>query len=192
MSAIPAFEIGVWNAWIFMAWLLIQTLLMRLISKEAYQKASTPPDMKLNRPGRIANYVSTPLWLLSTAYSIFLPFNLGTVWFYAGLVIFILSLVINVIVTINFTNTPNDEPTTRGAYRYSRHPGYASLILIYFSVSIATASWIFLSVTIIWAFLLGISVKDEERYCLEKYGDSYREYMDRTPRWIGIPKPAKE
>lgn len=28
----------------------------------------------------------------------------------------------------------------------------------------------------------------EERYCLYMYGDDYRKYMKRTPRWIGIPK----
>jgi len=28
----------------------------------------------------------------------------------------------------------------------------------------------------------------EERFYLKKYGDAYREYMNRTPRWIGIPK----
>jgi len=28
----------------------------------------------------------------------------------------------------------------------------------------------------------------EEQSCLEKYGDAYHEYMDRTPRYIGIPK----
>jgi len=133
MTLIPAFEIGVWNAWIFMVWLLIQTLAIRLVSKEVYQRGGYPPDMKLSYASRIANYISNPLWLLSTAYSIFLPFNLGTVWFYAGLVIFVAGLVINIIVTINFARTPMNEPITRGAYRYSRHPGYASLLLIYFS-----------------------------------------------------------
>ena len=188
MSLVPAFEIGVWNAWIFTIWLLIQTLAIRLVSKEVYQRAGYPPDFKPSYANRIAGYISNPLWLLSTAYSIFLPFKLGTVWFYAGLVIFVAGLVINIIVTINFATTPMDEPITRGAYRYSRHPGYASLLLIYFSVSIASASWIFLLVTIMWAVLLSISVKDEERYCLERYGLAYREYMNRTPRWIGLPK----
>jgi protein-S-isoprenylcysteine O-methyltransferase Ste14 len=32
----------------------------------------------------------------------------------------------------------------------------------------------------------------EERWCLEKYGDAYREYMNRTPRWIGLPKSEKK
>jgi len=188
MSLIPAFHIGVWNAWIFTIWLLIQTLTIRLVNKEVYQRAGNPPDFKPSSVYRIADYISMPLWLLSTAYSIFLPFKLGTVWFYAGLAIFVAGLVVNIIATINFAITPMNEPITRGAYRYSRHPLYAALFLIYFSVSIASASWIFLLVTIIWAFLLSISAKDEERYCLERYGLAYREYMNRTPRWIGIPK----
>jgi protein-S-isoprenylcysteine O-methyltransferase Ste14 len=28
----------------------------------------------------------------------------------------------------------------------------------------------------------------QERSCLETYRDAYREYMDITPRWLGIPK----
>jgi protein-S-isoprenylcysteine O-methyltransferase Ste14 len=188
MSLIPSFEIGLWNAWIFTVWLLIQTLVMRLISKEVYKRAGYPPDFKPSYANRIAGYISNPLWLLSTAYSIFLPFKLGTAWFYAGLVIFFIGLVTITIVTINFAITPMDKPITRGAYRYSRHPGYASLLLIYFSASIASASWIFLLITIMWVILLSISVRDEERYCLERYGRAYREYMNRTPRWIGIPR----
>jgi protein-S-isoprenylcysteine O-methyltransferase Ste14 len=28
----------------------------------------------------------------------------------------------------------------------------------------------------------------EERGCLETYGVEYQDFMNRTPRWIGIPK----
>ena len=34
-------------------------------------------------------------------------------------------------------------------------------------------------------------IKIEEAQCLGHYGAAYREYMDRTPRWIGIPKSDK-
>ena len=27
----------------------------------------------------------------------------------------------------------------------------------------------------------------EERGCLERFSDVYRDYMNRTPRWIGLP-----
>jgi len=191
MSLIPAFEIGVWNAWIFMVWLLIQTLAVRLVSKEVYQRGGNPPDMKPSQAYKILSFLSVPLWLLPTAYSIFLPLKLGTIWFAIGLIIFLLGLVLNVIATINFATAPMNEPVTGGAYRYSRHPLYAAHVLIYFSVSIASASWVFLLATIMLAVLVGLSVKDEEHYCLERYGLAYREYMDRTPRWLGIPKAVK-
>jgi len=191
VSLVPAFQIGIWNAWIFTIWLLIQNLVIRLANKEVYQRAGDPPDMKLSQAYKIASLLSMPLWLLSTAYSIFLPLKLGTIWFTIGLIIFLLGLVIIIIATINFATTPINEPVTRGVYRYSRHPGYIALILIYFGVSMASASWIFLLVTVMWAVLVVISVKDEECCCLEGYGTAYREYMDRTPRWLGIPKRLK-
>ena len=188
MSLIPAFEIGVWNAWIFMIWLLIQTLAVRLVNKEVYQKAGQPPDMKPSQTYKIISYISMPLWLLATAYSIFLPFKLGTIWFAIGLTIFLLGLIVNTVGTINFIMTPMNQPVTRGAYRYSRHPIYVSLFVIYLSVSIASVSWVFLLFTVLVAVEVSLSVIDEERYCLGKYGDAYRKYMRRTPRWIGIPK----
>ena len=188
MSLIPAFEIGVWNAWIFTIWLLIQDLVIRLANKEVYQRASHPSDVEPSFGHRIAGYISMPLWLSSTAYSIFLPFKLGTTWFYIGLIIFVVGLVMTVVATINFATTPMDEPIAKGVYRYSRHPMYVAIFLIYISVGIASVSWVFLLVSVVWLVLIRFAAVDEERYCLEKYGLAYREYMNRTPRWIGIPK----
>ena len=188
MSLVPAFEIGVLNAWIFMIWLVIQNFGIRLLGKELYQRAGEPPDMKPSYAHKIAGYISMPLWLLATAYSIFLPLQLGTIWFYIGLAFFLLGLIINIFATVNFATTPMNEPVTKGIYRYSRHPIYVAILLIYLSVGIASASWIFLFVVIIWAVLVNLSATDEEHYCLEKYGEAYRDYMNRTPRWIGIPK----
>jgi protein-S-isoprenylcysteine O-methyltransferase Ste14 len=190
MSLVPAFEIGVWNAWIFMVWLLIQNLVV-MLDKKLYQRFGGGSDTKPSQTCKRYTFLSTLLWVLSTVYSIFLPLELGTAWFAAGLVIFLLGLGATVIATIDFATTPINEPVTKGTYRYSRHPMYAALILIYLGTGIASVSWIFLLVTIIWVILLGISAKDEEGYCVERYGTAYREYMNRTPRWLGIPKVAK-
>lgn len=190
MSLVPSFEIGIWNAWIFMVWLLIQNLLV-MANKNLYRTSGGASDTKPSQAQKVVNILSTLLWLLSTAYSIFLPLKLGTAWFPAGLVIFLLGLVTTVSATIDFATAPINEPVTKGVYRYFRHPSYAGLVLIYLGVGIASASWIFLLVTIIWAILVGISAKDEERDCVERYGLAYREYMNRTPRWFGIPKATK-
>ena len=49
-------------------------------------------------------------------------------------------------------------------------------------------SWVFLLLSVVIMVLMGSQVVAEERGCLEIHGDEYQEYMNRTPRWIGIPK----
>jgi protein-S-isoprenylcysteine O-methyltransferase Ste14 len=93
-----------------------------------------------------------------------------------------------VMVSINFAATPVDKPVTRGVYRISRHPVYLSGFLLYAGIGIAGASWVMLLLAVAWIVLWCIVVPAEERFLLEKYGDAYREYMNKTPRWIGIPK----
>ena len=56
------------------------------------------------------------------------------------------------------------------------------------SISIMSLSWIFLILTTICGIHLIIVAPVEEKYCLEKYGKAYKDYIERTPRWIGIPK----
>ena len=83
MSAIPAFEIGVWNVWIPMLCSLIPTFLMPAIFKEREREESFTTEFNQNQKAtRITLHI---IYLLLDIYSIFLPFKLDTVWFYAGL-----------------------------------------------------------------------------------------------------------
>ncbi len=90
----------------------------------------------------------------------------------------------------NLSNSsiPPDKPVTKGPYRYSSHPHYLTQFLVFIGIGIACASWVFLLCAVVMIVLVSIVAIPEERYCLEKYGGAYREYMNRTPRWIGIPK----
>jgi protein-S-isoprenylcysteine O-methyltransferase Ste14 len=188
MSLVPAFKIGVWNAWIFMIWPWVAMLVVRLVGVDVYRRASGQPEMKTSHQYRVVSYVSMIIDTMAVAYSIFLPLKLGTIWFYAGLTIYLIGLVVLTAATVNFATTPMDVPITRGIYHYSRHPLYLASLLIYLSVGIASASWVFLLFFVVQSVFIRIAAVGEERYCLEKYGEAYREYIDKTPRWLGLPK----
>jgi protein-S-isoprenylcysteine O-methyltransferase Ste14 len=189
MSLVPAFKIGVWNAWIFMICPWVDMLAVRLVGSDVYRRASgLPSEMKTSHRYRVVSYVSMAVDTMAVAYSIFLPLKLGTIWFYAGLVIFLIGLVMLTAATVNFATTPMDVPVTRGIYQYSRHPLYLASLLIYLSVGIGSASWVFLLFFVVQSVFIRIAAVGEERYCLEKYGESYREYIVETPRWLGLPK----
>jgi len=92
---------------------------------------------------------------------------------------------------VNFTTTPADEPVIKGLYRYSRHPQYLTQSSMFIDIGTASASWVFLFFQIITMILINILVIPEEHFCLDKYGDAYREYLNRTPRWVGIPRSGR-
>jgi protein-S-isoprenylcysteine O-methyltransferase Ste14 len=192
MSLIPEFELGLWNAWIFvLLGLLIGFVSWVFIGKEAMKKFRTVPNVPKTRAEKISDKIYLPLSLASMVYSVFLPIKLGTLWFYVGLAIWVLSLVIGFISFVSFGTTLLDGLVTKGTYRISRNPVCLSGFLADVGIGIACASWVFLLYAVVDITLMHISMGAEERFLLEKYGAAYREYMNRTPRWIGIPKSSK-
>jgi protein-S-isoprenylcysteine O-methyltransferase Ste14 len=190
LSLIPEFELGLWNAWIFMVpFLFITLLIMLFMMKKGAPGGPARVSCKSKTTLLVAS-LSKIIYFPAVIYSVFLPLKLGTVWFYVGLPITLVGLVGSIVVLVDWANTPAGQPVTRGIYRYSRHPMYVTGVFIFLGVSILSASWVFLLLTII--FGVGVTrpyfVKIEEAQCLGHYGAAYREYMNRTPRWIGIPK----
>ncbi len=188
MSLVPAFEIGIWNAWIFMSAFILQMLAVMLSGKGVWQRSGHPADVEKSKTEKRAGIIGNSIWALATLYSIFLPLKQGTLWFSIGFPIFFVGVMMLTIATAEFAITPAKRPITRGVYAFSRHPMYLSSFMIYIGTGIATASWLFLLLGLANIYWVRTEARVEERYCLEKYGDAYRKYMDRTPRWLGIPR----
>jgi protein-S-isoprenylcysteine O-methyltransferase Ste14 len=188
MSPVPAFEIGLWNAWILM---LADAVTMPLFLRIARGRGAPSPSATLaemSRSRKIVIYASKLIYIPALVYSIFLPLKLGTPWFYAGLPVAIAGLVMSKVVLRNWATAPPRKPVTRGLYRYSRHPMYVAGFIFFLGVSLATASWVFLVFTVVITAMSFYFAPLEEQMCLDEYGDSYRDYTKRTPRFLGIPK----
>ena len=189
MPLIPAFQTGIWNAWIFMLYeLLFVVILIRVgTARAGGADQKEPTDL----PGaKKLLFSSSKLILLPAGiYSIFLPLKLATLWFYIGLPVTVVGMITSTIVLVDWARTPSAKPITTGIYRYSRNPMYLTMFVFYLGVSIATGSWVFLLVSVFLIVGCVSFVGLEEEACLRQYGDAYRQYMDRTAKWIGIPKP---
>ena len=196
MSLIPRFELGLWNGWIFIIpYLLIfgffNILLKRLslIKKESPAFWASPP---LTRSEKMYAWLLRVIAAILLLYSVFLPLAIDTAWFYAGLAVYLLGFAFLILATLAFIATPVDRPNTTGIYSVSRHPVYIGTWSLLVSIGIASASWVY----ILLALLLLATMRNavmipEERQCCERFGDAYREYMNRTPRLIGIPRSMK-
>jgi protein-S-isoprenylcysteine O-methyltransferase Ste14 len=193
MSLIPTFEIGIWNAWTLIVLFYLSMFIPDLfLDKEARKKSKRmsqfPPFKKKEKILALSTHaIIMPVALV---YSIFLPLKLGTAWLYAGLAIYVTALVISITALFNIASAPADKPITSGVYKISRHPMYFSGFLMFVGVGITCASWVFLFFAVIWIVFWRMVVPVEERFLIDEYGDDYRDYLTRTPRWIGIPKSS--
>ena len=191
MSLVPAFKIGIWNAWILMVVLYSAAFVPLSMNSEIAEKrmAGEPKGSEQKKVSRIVHVITHVIIMPFTfLYSIFLPLQLGTWWFYAGLLIYILGLITVLMVSISFSSSPLDEPLSKGVYAISRHPQYLGFFFAFTGVGIACASWIFLLCALVWIISWHFGIVEEEHILSKKYGESYRRYMDRTPKWIGFSK----
>jgi len=145
-------------------------------------------DFQLTRTeNTIANatfYVMLPMWV----YTVFLPLQLDAIWLYSGLIIYLFGIVFTFVALLNFTTSPKNKVITKGLYSFSRNPMEIGMILTQIGVGITSSSWLYLLLVVVLMILLQANSSAEERFCLYRYGNDYQKYMNRTPRWIEIPK----
>ncbi len=79
------------------------------------------------------------------------------------------------------------EETTKlidtGVYRITRHPMYFGSALFTFAVLLIQQSVVSIILGVIAVILFFIASKEEDKKLIDKFGDSYKEYMKKVPMW---------
>jgi protein-S-isoprenylcysteine O-methyltransferase Ste14 len=83
---------------------------------------------------------------------------------------------------------PFEETTAlieTGPFSYTRNPLYSALTLTYVGVALLTRTRLPLRLlpAVLWLMNTGV-VEREERYLERKFGERYRAYKQRVPRWL--------
>ena len=133
------------------------------------------------------------IWLFGgLAISIFVPVNFG-VLFFIGFPIFVVGLVIGELALFSFAY--HKGLTTSRIHHYSRNPIYVGTTIMYLGLTLigwteSVWSIIFLIYFIITIPYFHWTVLLEEKFLIKKYGDTYKEYLKNTPRYLGIPRKS--
>ena len=191
MGLIPIFEIGVWNAWIFMIVFIFQMIVIIFVDKKIWKKSHVPIEAKKNKYEKQVGILANFICLIAMIYSIFLPLKLNSNLFYIGLLVFVIGLIILIRATYDFITTKPNKIIKTGVYKISRHPMYLATFFIVIGVSIASISWLFLVLGIIMIFFFQREALIEERFCQKIFGEEYKDYIQQTSRWMGLPKSGE-
>lgn len=87
------------------------------------------------------------------------------------------------------TSVVPGEPSTTlletGPYRFTRNPIYIGLVILYFGLAIVlTSAWMLVLLIPVLIILQRGVVEREEAYLKAKFGQAYRQYQARVPRWL--------
>lgn len=183
MELLPALQIGWLNGWVLLVVLYsIFGLLLLVFPKEVVRRLYERSGW--SREQRVITLVGKSIALVWFPLIIFTPLKIGSPVFVLGIVVFALGLVGFVVALLNFKTTPLDQPVTKGLYRTSRHPQQFMLLVAGVGISIAIGSWLALLMLLLGLVFTHRKILAEEASCLRQYGDSYRAYMERVPRYF--------
>ncbi len=80
---------------------------------------------------------------------------------------------------------PPEILLAEGLYRFVRNPMYVgALVALLAEAVLFRSAWILLYAGFLWLALHTFTVLFEEPQLEQRFGDSYRDYKARTPRWI--------
>ena len=104
----------------------------------------------------------------------------------AGNVVFVFGALCTLVSYANYFSSKPDETITKGLYRYSRNAIYVSALFMEIGTVILCRLWILGVVLVLHLVLRHYIILEEERYCEQTYGESYRKYKANTPRYFLI------
>lgn len=134
----------------------------------------------------VVAYLINPRWMRWSSLDLPAPLR----WSGAGLGTVSLVLALWIFRTIgkNITSTvetrEEHELVTDGPYRWVRHPLYTVGTSFFMSLGIVAANWFMGLASLVVLVMLLIRLPKEEEKLIERFGDEYRAYMERTGRLL--------
>lgn len=163
--------------------LLIRFPLLSLLDKQAIRRAAYFAPMQGKEV--IAYYI----YQISTGgilvYPFFLMVKADFSWiFYTGLVCYFLGFCLSAVTMVSFSFPDATGLNTNGIYKFSRNPMYVAYFVNFFGIAMLTQSLILLGIVCVFQISAHWIILAEERWCLEKFGDVYKRYMEKVRRYI--------
>jgi len=82
----------------------------------------------------------------------------------------------------DFASPSEDGINQNGLYRFSRNPMYLSYFLYFIGCVILTRSVILCGIVVLFQIASHWIILSEERWCMNTFGDAYRQYMKTVRR----------
>ncbi|MFC1558200.1 methyltransferase family protein [candidate division KSB1 bacterium] len=184
-------ELNLYNIWLpFVIGYSAIWISMVYANRKRGKPIEDPEIYKLHNPKKMAAAGLIPTAAIFIC-SIFIPIQPGNL-LWIGILIFTIGIIMSMAASFSFTGF-TEGVNISGVYRFSRNPMYMGGFLFFLGLNLM--GWTYSLINVIFVFLfvvwMGVThwcVLKEESFLEYKYGDTYREYQGRVPRYAGLMK----
>ncbi len=162
--------------------IFIRYILMRIISKEAIERAGFFPPTEGKEQFAFYIYQITTLILL--IYLFFSEIKFDTILNYVGLIVFVIGTISYIKSIIDFSKPQESGINKNGLYKYSRNPMYVAFFLYFLGCSLLINSLFYFIILLIFQISVHYLILSEERWCIKGFGEEYNKYMKNVRRYI--------
>lgn len=163
--------------------LLIRFGLLSLLNKGAVKRAAYFAPLSGNETAAYWVYQISNLAIF--IYICFLTVRIGFSWiFCAGLIFYVTGLILCAVSIMNFAKPSDDGLNCNGLYRFSRNPMYVSYFIYFAGCALLTQSLLLFGLVLIFQISSHWIILSEEKWCIETFGEEYRQYMKKVRRYI--------
>lgn len=75
---------------------------------------------------------------------------------------------------------------SHGLFRFSRNPIFVGMAMIGFGVALTAWTWWSWAALAVFVAACAVQARIEERHLEASFGEDYRSYRKRVPRWLGL------
>lgn len=162
--------------------ILIRFVLLSIIDKEALKRASFfAPLIGKEKVAYGFYQIST---ILIFIYLCFLKITTDSFWYYVGLVIYGLGILLCIVSVLNFARPAENGINLKGFYQVSRNPMYVANFIYFLGCVLLTQSFILSAILIVFQISAHWIILSEERWCVKEFGEEYIDYMNHVRRYI--------
>lgn len=162
---------------------LIRFGLLSLLDKGAVKRAAYFAPLSGNEIAAYWVYQISNLAIF--IYICFLMVRIEFSWiFCAGLIIYVSGLMLCAVSIMNFAKPSDGGLNCNGFYRFSRNPMYVSYFIYFAGCALLTQSLLLFGFVLIFQISSHWIILSEEKWCIEIFGEEYRQYMKTVRRYI--------
>jgi len=162
--------------------ILIRFGLLSILNKEGLNRAAFFAPL-IGRE-RIAYWVYQISNMLFFGCLFFIKISTNSFWFYTGLATYVLGVLLCLASVLNFAKPAENGINLKGLYRISRNPMYVSYFIYFLSCALLTQSLLLLVILTVFQVSAHWIILSEERWCIKKFGEEYKNYMNKVGRYI--------